>query len=46
MLLNINNNLKDIKETDILYNLYYNLAELPDKKDSKKFNARKSNRTS
>ena len=31
MLLNINNKLVDIKESDILYNLYYNLAELPKK---------------
>ena len=31
MLLNINNKLVDIKESDILYNLYYNLAELPAK---------------
>jgi len=31
MLLNINNKLVDIKDSDILYNLYYNLAELPAK---------------
>ena len=40
MLLNINNKLVDIKESDILYNLYYNLAELPKKlkSTSKKVN--------
>jgi len=35
MLLNINNKLVDIKESDVLYNLYYNLAELPDKTSKK-----------
>ena len=32
MLLNINNKLVDIKDSDVLYNLYYKLATLPTKK--------------
>lgn len=40
MLLNINNKLVDIKDSDVLYNLYYKLATLPTKKllKSKKSN--------
>jgi len=32
MLLNINNKLIDITDSEIIYNLYYNLAEIPTKK--------------
>ena len=40
MLLNINNKLVDIKDSDVLYNIYYKLATLPTKKllKSKKSN--------
>jgi hypothetical protein len=40
MLLNINNKLVDIKDSEVLYNLYYKLATLPTKKllKSKKSN--------
>jgi len=37
MLLNIKNNLLDIKNSDILYNIYYNLAELPKVEQLKKY---------
>jgi len=36
MLLNINNKLEDIKDSDIMYNLYYNLAKIPTKELLKK----------
>jgi len=35
MLLNINNKIIDIDENEVLYNLYYNLAVLPDSKTLK-----------
>jgi hypothetical protein len=48
MLLNINNKLENIKDTEVLYNLYYNLAELPTKinKESKSTSLQDSKSTS
>jgi hypothetical protein len=38
MLLNIKNKLVDIKNLDVLYNIYYNLAEIPTKDQLKRRN--------
>ena len=38
MLLNIKNKLVDIKNLDVIYNIYYNLAEVPTKEQLKKHN--------
>ena len=41
MLLNIKNKIIDIEENKVLYNLYYNLAELPTLSLLKKYKIKK-----